>query len=147
MKVVLDTNVLVSGLLKGHSDSGMIIRLVAGGLIQVVYDARILSEYREVLARPKFGFDPALIDILLREIEEDGLLFTAVPLPERLPDPDDEPFLELASAAQVILVTGNKKHFPPSVRGKVKVMSPAELVNFWRETSGKFLPHPEQPEL
>jgi len=147
MKIVLDTNVLVSGLLKGHSDSGMIIRLVAGGLIQVVYDARILSEYREVLARPKFGFDQYLIDVLLREIEEDGLLFTAVPLPERLPDPDDEPFLELASVAQAILVTGNKRHFPPPMQGKVKVMSPAELVNFWRETGGSFLPNSEHSEL
>lgn len=43
MKIVLDTNVLVSGLLKGHSAAGTIIRLVAGELIQVVHDARILS--------------------------------------------------------------------------------------------------------
>lgn len=112
MKITLDTNVLVSGLLKGYSAAGMIIRLVAGGLVQVVYDARILTEYREVLARPKFGFEESLVKAVLVQIEEDGVLVTAAPLPERLPDPDDEPFLEVARAAGAILVTGNKRHFP-----------------------------------
>jgi predicted nucleic acid-binding protein len=41
MRITLDTNVLVSGLLKGHSAAGTIVRLIAGGLVQVVYDARI----------------------------------------------------------------------------------------------------------
>lgn len=136
MRIALDTNVLVSGLLKGHSAAGMIIRLVAGGLVQVVYDARILTEYREVLARPKFGFEESLIKAILIQIEEEGVLVTAAPLPERLPDPDDEPFLEVARAAGAILVTGNKRHFPPVARGPLRVMSPAEFVKFWRETYG-----------
>jgi len=133
MKIVLDTNVLVSGLLKGYSDSGIIVRLVAAGLIHVVYDARILSEYKEVLARPKFGFEQALIEALLKEIEEDGLIISAAPLPQSLPDPDDEPFLELAVAAKTILVTGNKRQFPPQKRGEAKVMNPAEFVKFLRK--------------
>jgi len=136
MRIALDTNVLVSGLLKGHSAAGMIIRLVAGGLVQVVYDARILTEYREVLARPKFGFEESLVKTILIQIEEEGVLVTAVPLPEKLPDPDDEPFLEVARAAGAILVTGNKRHFPPAARGPLRVMSPAEFVKSWRETYG-----------
>ncbi|MEW6574499.1 MAG: putative toxin-antitoxin system toxin component, PIN family [Bacillota bacterium] len=134
MRIALDTNVLVSGLLKGHSAAGTIVRLVAGGLVQVVYDARILTEYREVLARPKFGFEQALVKAILIQIEEEGVLVSAAPLPERLPDPDDEPFLEVARATGAILVTGNKRHFPPVARGRVTVMSPAEFIKFWRET-------------
>lgn len=60
MLAVLDTNVVVSGLLKPYSSAGYIVRLVAEGALQVAYDARILLEYREVLARPKFGFDPGV---------------------------------------------------------------------------------------
>jgi len=99
----------------------------------VVYDARILTEYREVLARPKFGFEESLVKAILIQIEEEGVLVTAAPLPERLPNPNDEPFLEVARAAGAILVTGNKRHFPPVARGPLRVMSPAEFVRFWRE--------------
>jgi putative PIN family toxin of toxin-antitoxin system len=134
MRIALDANVLVSGLLKGHSAAGTIVRLVAAGLVHVVYDARILSEYREVLARPKFGFEQSLIKAILAQIEEEGILVTATPLPQRLPDPDDEPFLEAARAAGAILVTGNKKHFPPATCREVTVTSPAEFIEFCRET-------------
>jgi len=71
MKIVLDTNVLVSGLLKTHSDAGVIVRMVVGGLLKVVYDARILAEYREVLCRPKFGFEKAEIEAIVMRAEKD----------------------------------------------------------------------------
>ncbi|MEW6171952.1 MAG: putative toxin-antitoxin system toxin component, PIN family [Bacillota bacterium] len=137
MKVVLDTNVLVSGLLKGYSDAGMIIRLIAGGLVKAAYDMRIVTEYREVLLRPKFGFEKTLIESLLAQIEEDGILVTPKPLPESLPDPDDEPFLEAAWATDAILITGNKKHYPLAVSVRVRIMSPSEFVAFWRGATGK----------
>jgi PIN domain-containing protein len=44
MKVVLDTNVLVSGLLQPYSHPGQILRMVAGGTISLGYDARVLGE-------------------------------------------------------------------------------------------------------
>ena len=133
MKVVLDTNVLVSGLLKAHSDAGAIVRLVAAGLLTVVYDARIYTEYREVLRRPKFGFENAEIKAILALIEAEGVVVAAVPLPERLPDPDDEPFLEVArAAADVILVTGNKRHFVLPGGAGVPVLNPSEFLALWR---------------
>lgn len=133
MKIVLDTNVLVSGLLKSHSDAGTIVRMVAGGLLQVVYDARILTEYREVLNRPKFGLEKAEIEDILTQIEAEGILVMGQPLPEKLPDPDDEPFLEVALAVEeTVLVTGNKKHFPATARTKVVILSPGEFVSFYR---------------
>jgi hypothetical protein len=45
-----------------------------------------------------------------------------------LPDPDDTPFLECARTAGVPLVTGNLRHFPKSVAGKVPVLTPAQFV-------------------
>lgn len=134
MKIVLDTNVLVSGLLKTHSDAGIIVRLVAGGLLKVIYDARILAEYREVLGRPKFGFEKAETEAIISQIEAEGILVVSRPLPERLPDPDDEPFLEASLAEEeTVLVTGNKKHFPASVGEKVLILSPGEFVSFYRK--------------
>jgi len=129
MLIVLDTNVLVSGLLKPFSAAGTILRLVAEGRIRVLYDARILAEYREVLRRPKFGFNPESVEVLLAQIEADGVLITAEPVDTKaLPDPTDAPFLEIALAAGVPLVTGNKRHFPSSAIREIVVVSPGELV-------------------
>ncbi|MGQ9531781.1 MAG: putative toxin-antitoxin system toxin component, PIN family [Desulfotomaculales bacterium] len=134
MKIVLDTNVLVSGLLKAHSNAGMIVRLMAAGLLQVVYDGRILAEYREVLSRPKFGLEKAEVEAIISQIEMDGIPAAAEPLAERLPDPDDEPFLEVALAVEgAILVTGNKKHFTVASAKKTLILDPGAFIALWRE--------------
>jgi len=129
MLIVLDTNVLVSGLLRPFSAAGTILRLVVEGRIHVLYDARILAEYREVLRRPKFGFNSDSVEVLLAQIEADGILITAEPVDAKaLPDPTDAPFLEIALAARVPLVTGNKRHFPASVTDETPVLNPSELI-------------------
>jgi putative PIN family toxin of toxin-antitoxin system len=127
--LVMDTNVLISGLLSPHSHSARLVGLIAEGLIRVAFDERILAEYREVLARPKFPFQPAQIEALLTQIEEEGLKITPLPIATRLPDSDDLPFLEVALSAKVdFLVTGNKKHYPPSVRRGIQVLSPKQFL-------------------
>jgi len=127
--LVMDTNVLVSGLLSPHSHSAILVRLVAEGLVRVAFDERILAEYRAVLSRSKFPFQPAQVESLLTQIEEEGLKITPQPIAARLPDRDDLPFLEVALSAQVdSLVTGNKKHYPPSARRGIQVLSPRQCV-------------------
>jgi putative PIN family toxin of toxin-antitoxin system len=133
MIVVLDTNVLVSGVLKPYSPAASILRMVVEGAIQPAYDLRILAEYREVLSRPKFNFGREIVDPLLAQIEEEGFLFSASPLKSHLPDPADEPFLEVALAVgAVALVTGNKRHFPRGAYGAVKISSPSEFLEMFR---------------
>jgi uncharacterized protein len=134
MKIVLDTNVLVSGLLTPYRSSGEIVRLVLTGVLIVQYDYRILLEYRDVLYRPKFQFDVQHVDILLTHIKQSGQLIYAVPLQKRLIDPDDEPFLEIAIAGQAAcLITGNKKHFPNELQQDIKILSPSEFIHFYRQ--------------
>ncbi len=129
MKIVLDTNVLVSGLLHADSYPGAILRLVAAGEIRILYDARIFIEYKEVLLREKFSFDREWVEVLLDEMESDGILVTARPLTCSLPDPDDAPFLEIASSLPATpLVTGNRRHFPRSATGDVPLFSPKEFI-------------------
>ena len=129
MIIVLDTNVLISGILKPYSKAAAILRLVADGAIQLAYDLRILSEYRDVLRRPKFNFAQENVENFLEQIEEEGFLVSVEPLKFHLPDPDDEPFLEVALSGRVkAIVTGNKRHFPRKEYEGVKILSPAEFL-------------------
>ena len=95
MRVVLDTNVLVSGLLTPFGPSGELIRMISAGVLTLRYDSRILSEYHEVLHRTKFQFDKANLDIRLAYVKHSGRLVPADPLGKRLPDPDESLFLKL----------------------------------------------------
>ena len=132
MIVVIDTNVVVSGILRPFGPPGTVLRLAASGMLKVAYDDRILFEYREILSRPVFGFSADNIDAFLNQMEEEGLFVSAEPLPFRLPDPSDEPFLEVALSARVAaLVTGNTKHFPGKSAG-VRIISPSEFVREYR---------------
>ena len=71
MIIVLDTNVIVSGILRPYSKAASILRLVATGAITLAYDLRIFSEYRDVLNRPKFAFSMENIDAFLGQVEKE----------------------------------------------------------------------------
>jgi putative PIN family toxin of toxin-antitoxin system len=129
VKVVVDTNVLVSGLLRPHGVSAGVVRLISSGELRLCVDARILSEYEEVLARPKFAFDSERVGLLLDFVRHYGHAVAGATLPASLPDADDEPFLEAAIAGEApFLVTGNAADFPESKREGVRVVSPGQFM-------------------
>jgi uncharacterized protein len=133
MEIVIDTNVLVAGLLSPFGACGEILRMVSAGELMLSYDARILSEYNEVLRRPKFGFEEEKVAALLDYIVYRGQAVAPSPLSQSLPDPDDEPFLEVALASHAVcLVTGNQKHFPAERCQDAKIISPAEFLIFFK---------------
>jgi len=129
--LVIDTNVLVSALLKANSAPAAVIRSLLVGDALLAYDARILLEYREVLARPRFAFSPDLVNDLLRYLTENGFVMAASPWPISVPDPDDAKFLEVCAAcgSRSHLITGNVRHYPVDVRRGVSVFTPREWVN------------------
>lgn len=136
MNIVLDTNVLVSGLLTPFGPSGEIIRMVSGGNLVLLYDARVLLEYEEVLNRPKFEFNKEHINTLLDFIKQNGKLVSPLSLKTPLPDPDDEPFLEVSIAGEAkCLVTGNKAHYPAVSRQGIKIFSPSKFLEYYRKQS------------
>lgn len=136
MKVVVDTNVLVAGLLSPFGPPGEIVRMIASGALCVCIDARILTEYADVLTRAKFHFEPEQVQTLLEQIRMDGIGVAGIPLPSRLPDPTDEPFLEAALAGDAVcVITGNSKHFPITKRQGMTVVSPAEFLDLYRNHS------------
>jgi putative PIN family toxin of toxin-antitoxin system len=133
VKVVLDTNVLVSGLLNGKGNPAAILTLALTGAVQTCHDKRILAEYSEVLVRPHFKFDPIRVREVLIKLEVDGLSVAPSNTMLNLPDPDDEPFLEVALAASAdCLVTGNLADYPPAKCHGMRVISPADFVALWR---------------
>lgn len=139
MRVVLDTNVLVSGLLSPYDYSAEIVRLVASGKLELCLDARLLCEYQDVLHRPKFDFDAGRVDAFLAQVEGCGIIVASSPLPIPLPDSDDDAFLEVALTGRAKgLVTGNLVHFPKELRQGMRVLSPAEFVEFYRIQGGAF---------
>jgi putative PIN family toxin of toxin-antitoxin system len=112
MKVVIDTNVLVSALLKPHSKPAIILNLVISGKHIPCFDSRIFDEYERVLSRKKFGFDASLVDLFLHYLEKAGIFVTPAHSIFSLPDPFDIPFYEVAISTNAVIITGNKKHFP-----------------------------------
>jgi len=129
LRVVVDTNVLVSRTLTPGGAPARVVDLVIGGQVVACYDRRILDEYRAVLSRPRFGFGPAAVDSLVTFFTSEGLAVIPPPAPLHLPDESDRPFAEVALAAGAWLVTGNLKHFP----GLDRAVSPTAFLKIAAE--------------
>ncbi len=112
MTIVLDTNVIVSGLLQPKGNPAQVLALALAGAVQVAHDERILAEYKEVLPRPRFKFDQEKIREVLTKLELDGVSIDATREQNlALPDPDDER------------------------RKGCVVVSPAEFMKAWRKAN------------
>jgi len=128
MKVVLDTNVIISGLINVSGTPAQILNLLINGKITLLYDSRILKEYGEVLNRKKFGFKSSIVSPLLDYIRNEGEYVAADPVSKKLVDEDDKIFYEVAKTAKArCIVTGNKDHFPR----EAIVRSPKEFIEMY----------------
>jgi putative PIN family toxin of toxin-antitoxin system len=135
LRIVLDTNVIVSGLLNPEGNPGRVLDLFLAGEVTLIVDDRILAEYRAVLRRPKFGFDDADVSDFLDLLEAESERVAAAPLGSKLPDESDRPFLEVALAGGAeSLVTGNVRHFRLAQVGRLPIESPAEFVRRWTQS-------------
>jgi len=133
MKVVVDTNVLVSGIINPHGRSAQILNLVLDGRLTLCIDSRIYSEYERVLLSPKFSFPGEYVRILLDFIKRKSVFVAPSPLRIDPLDESDLPFLEVAFSAKAPVVTGNKKHLG-NVKG-IEIYTPSEFIEkFIRST-------------
>ena len=126
---VIDTNVLVSAMLKWNSVPGSVMELVFEGPIIPVLNDTIMEEYREVLARPRFHFTEDIIQEVLEGIRREGIYVDAETLEIELPDPNDRVFYEVVMEKRkkedAYLVTGNLKHFP----ARPFIVTPREMLD------------------
>ena len=113
---VIDTNVLVSAMLKWDSVLGNVLSLTFEGPITPILNQEIVAEYREVLSRPKFHLTKDIIDDVLESLNAVGIYVDADAIDIDLPDPKDSIFFEVVmeerKSEDAYLVTGNIKHFP-----------------------------------
>ena len=129
MRAVFDTNVVISGLLSATGTCGRLLDMVLESVVVLCLDARILEEYREVSRRPELGIEAADADRVLDFLELSSVSTVALPLQVALPDGDDLPWLEVAAAEAVPLVTGNMRHYPSRSRCGVEVLSPRQFLD------------------
>lgn len=126
---VIDTNVLVSAMIKWNSVPGNVVELAFSGTIIPLLNEQIIKEYKEVLRRPKFHLTDEIINSVVDEIERLGIYVDADELELILPDPKDRIFYEVVmeerKSENAYLVTGNIKHFPI----KPYVVTPRQMMD------------------
>lgn len=129
LRLVLDTNIIVSALLNPHGLQRTVLTLSVTKPARIYISPAILEEYKTVLRRPKFAISKGhrfqflqLINGCARVVQPSRRL-------EVTSDPDDNIFLECAEAAGAdYLVTGNQRHFP-KYWGKTKIISSREFID------------------
>ena len=138
MKIVLDTNVLISGILF----SGPPARILRGwrkDQFQLVLSEEILDEYLRVAAILQDKYPTIDIESPVRLIAQHSEFVVAHELPENVcTDPDDDKFLACALAAGgVLVVSGDKALQNASGYQGIHVMSPRRFVDRYGSKGGK----------
>lgn len=138
--VIVDTNVLVAGLLTARADSP-VARVLDGMLSSAfpfVVSEALLAEYRTILRRPSLrkahGLAPNELDIILVALAQHGIELVPVPAP-RAPEPGDQHLWELLAAREeLVLITGDKLLQRDRVMS-TRILSPAAFVERWFSSS------------
>ena len=130
MKVVLDTNVLVSGIFFTGPPHD-ILQAWTSGRFDLVVSPETLEEYRRVVHELARKFPATEVDSLLDFVTVNSLICAAPPLPEPVcDDPDDDKFLACALAAQArFIVTGDKALLRKDGFGGVTIVTPRQFVD------------------
>ena len=140
-KVVLDTNVLISSLLKPKSKARDIYRLVLRGEIELYTSVDLINELSRVLEYPKFGFEKLQKEVFLKNITRVATILVNPGLKINVikEDPPDNKFLECAVEAKVdYLISGDNKHLLPlkNFQG-IKIISPSEFLKLYQKLNSK----------
>jgi putative PIN family toxin of toxin-antitoxin system len=118
MRVVLDTNVLISACWKPGGNEARMIELVRAGSLIACVSGALLEEYREVAARKKFDKQRVCLLAAIDTVSASAVLVDPLERCEACTDPDDNLLLECALAADAqFVVTGNLADFPAEWRG------------------------------
>jgi uncharacterized protein len=130
VRVVLDTNVVVSAHLKTDGFERYALDLVLAGKLQLAASEAILAEYASVLVRPRFAITRKRLVRSMDLIRKSAHIVRPSRRLMVAQDPSDNRFLECAETAPAdYLVTGNKRHFPNPWR-QTSVVNARELIEW-----------------
>jgi putative PIN family toxin of toxin-antitoxin system len=128
LRLVLDTNIVVSSALKPNSLQRTVFLLAISKPARLYISQPILEEYSEILARPELRIVKGLRLQTLKLIKNRAHLVAPSRTLEITGDPDDNIFLECADAARAdYLITGNQRHFPVFWK-RTKIITSREFV-------------------
>lgn len=128
IRVVLDTNIIVSAALRADGNEAAVLDWVAHGHAQMGTTPAILIEYADVLARPKFRLDQQKVRAFLAAIYDFAIVVKPGVTVTAAKDEPDNRFIECAETlAAEFLVTGNRRHFPPRWK-TTRIVSSRELL-------------------
>lgn len=128
MNVVVDTNVLVSAVIRDRLPQRVVDEIVSREDWFWIVTAEIESEYREVLARPKFNIPDATQQRWIAFIEENTIRIEPSVHPAFPRDPKDEPFIAAALASDAdYLITGDKDLLDEQPLASTQIVRPADF--------------------
>lgn len=128
MRVVFDTNIVVSAMLSPSGTAADVLRLALHRHVQLCASEVILEEYEEVLRRSKFRRPPQVVSAFLKAVRAVAELVEPAATLTVSADDADNRFLECADAAKAdYLVTGNTQHFP-AAWSRARVITARQLV-------------------
>lgn len=130
IRVVLDTNVLISALLNSQGAPAQVFLLtLLDPDFQLCVSGDLYAEYEDVIRRSRFKRTDSQIEATLRTIRERGFWVKPTEKVRACADPYDDIFLECAQAAAAhYVVTGNLKHFPASWTG-TRIVTPRHFLD------------------
>lgn len=130
IRVVLDTNILISALLTPQGPPTQVFLMtILHPDTQLCMSGDIYAEYEEVMRRPRLRRTDREIEAALRAIREKGLWVIPRNKVRACSDPDDDIFLECAQAASAhYIVTGNAKHFP-ATWGSTRIVTARQFLD------------------
>ena len=129
LRLVVDTNILVSAALKPNGLQRTVFVLAMTKPARFNVTPAILAEYREVVARRELKIRRGLRQQLLQLVKNHAQLVNPTRVLHVTKDPDDNKFLECADAARAdYLITGNQRHFPKFWK-TTKVISSREFIS------------------
>ena len=128
-KIVLDTNVIVSGILFGGNPRSVIQSVIEGRSILYI-STPILEEIEAVLLRPKFKLNTSIVRNLVYEIEQISIFAEskkAINIVKK--DPDDNKFIECAIASNSeFIISGDVHLLEIKKYRKIKIITPQEYL-------------------
>jgi putative PIN family toxin of toxin-antitoxin system len=128
LRLVLDTNIIVSAALKPDGLQRTVLLLAITHPARLYVSAPILLEYHDVLARRELKIRKGLQQQIHQWIKGSSRMVRPTRQFRVTSDPDDNKFLECADAVRAdFLVTGNQRHFP-SYWKQTKIVTSREFV-------------------
>ena len=130
MRVVLDTNVVISGAFFTGPPLD-ILRACRAGRVQIVVTIEILQEYRQVAARFAGPQSHGVVSSLLEGLLAKALVVFAKALPASVcRDPSDDKFIACAIAGGAeAIVSGDKDLLALADRIEIPVLTPRQFLS------------------